>query len=301
MLGRFLRRLIALISGLLVLASLGLWTRAPWLAVVPSLMLFAGFCATLALQSAAAAYCNRGDPVPPVSLSQLVKAWLHETWVASKVFLWWQPFRSHRFADQPSMPSTPGPQRGVVFVHGFVCNRGIWNAWYPQLQRERIPYVALDLEPTFASIDAYASLLDDAVTRLRESTGVSPLVICHSMGGLVVRAWMKLKGADAPVHRIVTIGSPHRGTRLGHWSPPLPAIANAHQMRLDSVWLESLGGAEDAQCRRKFVCFYSNCDNIVFPASNATLPDADNRHIPGVPHLALALDRRVITQSLALL
>ena len=287
--------------GVTAFATLGLWAWAPWLAALPILLLVSGFCSILAMQCFAAAYCNRRDPVPPVSLPQLFKAWLHELGAASKVFLWWQPFRSNHFPDQPSVSLTTGQQRGIVFVHGFLCNRGVWNAWYPRLQSAGIPYEALNLEPTFASIDTYASLLDSAVTRMRDVTGSDPLIVCHSMGGLAARAWIRAKRPDAGIHRVITIGTPHRGTQLGQWTPHLPAIANAHQMRLDSDWLRALVRVEAAEPRRKFVCFYSNCDNIVFPATNATLPDADNRHVPGVPHLALALDGRVIEQVLALL
>jgi len=35
-------------------------------------------------------------------------------------------------------------------------------------------------------------------------------------------------------------------------------------------------------------CYYSHCDNIVFPASRATLEGADNRHLPGVAHVQMA-------------
>ena len=301
MLARYLRGMIVLLLAVTTLVSLGLGMWAPWLAAVPGLLLLSCPCSVLAVQCVAAAYCNRRDPAPPASLPQLFKAWLREIGAASKVFLWWQPFRSNRFSDQLPASTPAGRQRGIVFVHGFLCNRGVWNAWYPRLQREGIPFEALNLEPPFASIDAYACLLDAAVTRMRADTGMHPLLVCHSMGGLAARAWMRAKGPDAQVHRIVTIGSPHRGTQLGHWTPQRPAIANAHQMRLDSEWLRALVSVEAAELRRKFVCFYSNCDNIVFPATSATLPDADNRHIPGVPHLALALDGRVVGQVLALL
>ena len=52
---------------------------------------------------------------------------------------------------------------------------------------------------------------------------------------------------------------------------------------------------------RNFVCWYANTDNIVFPASTATLPGADNRHMAGVPHVAMAFHPKVMADTLKLL
>ena len=41
----------------------------------------------------------------------------------------------------------------IVFVHGYVCNRGFWTPWMARCHRERRPFVAVNLEPPFASID----------------------------------------------------------------------------------------------------------------------------------------------------
>ena len=51
----------------------------------------------------------------------------------------------------------------------------------------------------------------------------------------------------------------------------------------------------------RFVCWYSNADNIVFPAATATLLGADNRHVPGVSHVAMAFHPQVMCETLALL
>ena len=59
-------------------------------------------------------------------------------------------------------------------------------------------------------------------------------------------------------------------------------------MRRGSAWLRDLAAAEPAERRRRFTCFYSRGDNIATPASTAALPGADNRHLPGWPHVALA-------------
>ncbi|NJM84726.1 MAG: hypothetical protein HC844_21870 [Tabrizicola sp.] len=49
---------------------------------------------------------------------------------------------------------------------------------------------------------------------------------------------------------------------------------------------------------RHFTCFYSHCDNIVMPASTAVLPGADNRHIDGMPHIALVYSPEVWAEVL---
>jgi hypothetical protein len=49
-----------------------------------------------------------------------------------------------------------------------------------------------------------------------------------------------------------------------------------------------------------FVCWYSNTDNIVFPASTATLPGADNRLLEGAAHVAMAFHPTVMAESMML-
>jgi triacylglycerol lipase len=75
---------------------------------------------------------------------------------------------------------------------------------------------------------------------------------------------------------------------------------SGRQMRQDSEWLEHLNGlkAVDAASPAgetgavktpvRFTCWYSNCDNIVFPTTTATLQGADNRFVHGAAHLQLA-------------
>jgi triacylglycerol lipase len=56
-------------------------------------------------------------------------------------------------------------------------------------------------------------------------------------------------------------------------------------MRLQSRWLQALQDAEGGRQASRCVCFFGHCDNIVFPASTATLPGADNRHLAAVAHV----------------
>jgi triacylglycerol esterase/lipase EstA (alpha/beta hydrolase family) len=115
------------------------------------------------------------------------------------------------------------------------------------------------------------------------------------MGGLAARAWLRGKQADDRVAHVITIGTPHHGTWLGRFS----RLANGRQMRLGSRWLGELGRYGTPQRHAAFTCWYSNCDNIVFPVATATLPGADNRMVRGVAHVDLAFAPAVVRESLA--
>ncbi len=301
MLARYLRLTLATLLGLAVVLLMGFWQVSKLLAVLSFASALLAYSVVLGLQCAALSRVNRFDPAPSPSAKQLLHAWLKETWIAAKVFCWWQPFRANAFPDQLQSHDDANSSRGVLLVHGFVCNRGLWTTWYPVLRQRGVAHVALNLEPVFGRIDAYSELLDRAVADLWAATGQAPLVICHSMGGIAARAWLRAANDDGRVHRIVTIGSPHRGTCVGDMLPALSIIENAQQVRFSSAWLAELARQETPSRLAKFVCFYSSCDNIVMPASSATLPGADNRHVPGLPHLALATDAKIREQALALI
>jgi hypothetical protein len=53
--------------------------------------------------------------------------------------------------------------------------------------------------------------------------------------------------------------------------------------------------------RALFVCWYSNCDNVVFPPSVGQLEGADNRLVLGAAHVQLAFTPEVMQSTLALL
>ncbi|MDP1967666.1 MAG: alpha/beta fold hydrolase [Burkholderiaceae bacterium] len=225
----------------------------------------------------------------------LSRAWLGEVLAAPRVFFWRQPFFSDAAPDfVPDNAAVKG-LRGVVFIHGIVCNRGFWTPWLLRLREQGRPFVAVSLEPVFGSIDGYAPQIDAAVRRLAQSTGMAPVLVCHSMGGLVARAWLRACDADSRVHHVLTLGTPHRGTWLAH----LGQSTSARQMRPDSGWLQLLERAESPARRALFSCWYSDFDNIVFPAANARLEGAQNRLVSGLAHVQMAFDEGVVRDCLA--
>lgn len=276
---------ILLIAG--ALAWLGWWWGdSPPIALAGFFSISLAYSGVLALEFMMLRFVGRTDPAPRPSRSELMRAWLSETARAPLVFCWQQPFRWRAVPDQLEVQN--GLQcRGVVFIHGLVCNRGFWNPWLAELAPLGHPFSAINLEPVFGSIEEYVPVIEAAVQRVTRVTGLPPVLVCHSMGGVAARAWLRAMSAHARVHRIITIGSPHHGTWLARFSH----LKNGRQMRLHSPWLRELEQPYDDSCSVEFTCWYSNCDNIVFPVSTATLAGADNRLIrrsargPGVsPH-----------------
>lgn len=252
----------------------------PWWGVAFVALVLVGYATVIAIEFAwlHRSYA-RDDEYRPRPI-QLVRAWATEVGAAPRVFLWRQPFRSRSEPDH--LPVAGHGQRGILFVHGFFCNRGLWNRWLHRLRQRDVPFIAVSLEPVFGSIDVYRQTIADATARLQQVTGLAPLIVAHSMGGLAVRAWLAAQ-PGAPMHRLVTIATPHAGTRLGAHG----GGANIGQMRPGSEWLANLAEMEDPASRARFTCFWSHCDNIVFPTRSATLPGADNRHLPVTPHVQM--------------
>ena len=293
MLARLLQALtLALLAG--VIGALALWLLAGTAFVFVLLALGVALLhvPVMALEFLLLRWINRADPAPPATPGELLRAWAAEALGALRVFGWQQPWRWRRFADQ--WPPDAQGRRGLILVHGFVCNRGLWNAWWPRLRQAGVPCIAVNLEPVFGSIDSYPPQIESAVRRMTEATGRPPLLVGHSMGGLAVRAWLRDHDADARVHGVVTVGSPHHGTWLGRFG----FAPNAQQMRWQSPWLLQLAAAEPAARYRRFTCFWGHCDNIVFPASTATLPGADNRHLRGHAHVHLLQHPQVLATVL---
>ena len=275
---------VALAAG--ICAVLVWRTGHPVLAALAACLPLAAYAAALAFEFGFLRHVHGSDQVdeiaPLAAAGQLTRAWWHEFLAGPRVFCWQQPFCSQRWPD--TLPSAARPstrKRGVLLIHGFVCNRGLWNPWLMRLRAQGTPCVAVNLEPVFGSIDLYVSAIEQGVQQLERSTGMAPVVVAHSMGGLALRRWWADQSDAARIHHAISLGTPHQGT----WLARFAMTTNARQMRRHSPWLQSLAQRELASATERWTCFYSHCDNIVFPPACATLAGADNRHLPGVAHV----------------
>lgn len=215
----------------------------------------------------------------------VARVWFGETLCSLRAFAWRQPFGA-AFSEAAI---THDPKRpAVLLIAGYVCNRAVWKPLIDSRLLADCNVATVNIEPVFGPIDGYADQIHAAVGRLRAASGAAQaILVCHSMGGIAARAYLRQHG-DAAVSRVITLASPHHGTifgLLGHG-------ANARQMARGSAYLRTLAGVETLARRRRFVCIATADDNLVVPRSSPLLPDAEHHVIDGVGHLALLEDHR---------
>ena len=222
--------------------------------------------------------------------------------------------RARAEVDRYTLADLPPIQRGLVvggveaagtpilLVHGMVDNRSIFALLRRGLRRRGFGRVlALNYSPLSDDVRVVAERLSALVESLCADTGYERIhVIGHSMGGLVGRYYVQRLGGDARVHTLVTLGTPHEGTRAAALLPhPL-----VRQLRPGSDLLTEL--AQPApDCNTRIVAFWSDLDQLISPKRNArvTHPDlrARNVFVRGVGHMSLPVDGRVVHEICATL
>lgn len=218
---------------------------------------------------------------------------VQEFWFSMLCWFWLFPFaRPFRVVHGDGLPP-------VLMLHGYGANSGFWKPFAVLLNEQRISHAAIDLEPVLGSIDDYAALVDAEVDALLQASGASQVILlCHSMGGLAARAWMRRQGHER-VARVITLGTPHAGTLLASFGIGENAAQMLNADGRPGEWLTQLASTESKGLRALFVSICTQHDNIVAPQSSAMLSGATNIVIDLIGHVALGFDRDILAQALA--
>jgi pimeloyl-ACP methyl ester carboxylesterase len=190
----------------------------------------------------------------------------------------------------------------ILLVHGLIDNRSTFTLLRRALRRKGYGQVlTFNYSPFTQDVRAAALRLQRLVEQTCEQTGYERVhVVGHSLGGVVARYYVQRMGGDTRVHTLATLGTPHSGTVAAHLLP----TRLARQLRPGSELMTEL--AEPAPgCRTRFVCFWSDLDQLVVPQHRARLdhPDLAARNVllRGTGHMSLTFDRRVVREISELL
>jgi pimeloyl-ACP methyl ester carboxylesterase len=189
-----------------------------------------------------------------------------------------------------SVEELPPVQRGLVngdveaagtpilLVHGMIDNRSIFTLLRRGLVRRGFGRVAsINYSPLTTDVRVAAARLAEEVEALVAETGYERIhVVGHSLGGLIARYYVTRLGGDARVHTLVTLGTPHGGTFNAYALPSNLCC----QLRPGSDLMRELSAGVPG-CRTRFVAYWSDLDQMVFPQRNASLvhPDLTIRNV----------------------
>ena len=203
----------------------------------------------------------------------------------------WPLLALHRLIMRDPPPAQA--PRPVILIHGVLVNDGLWFWFRRRLLRQGIaPVYTLNYGPPFADIERFANQLGQRIDQVCSATGAAGVVLVgHSMGGLVARAYLRRFGAER-VFRVVTIGTPHHGSILA-WSFPGRCLA---QMHPGNAWLAELNRDEAARAPVPITAIWSRHDSMVIPQASAALACGENVAVVGVGHNAMLSDALLAAQ-----
>jgi pimeloyl-ACP methyl ester carboxylesterase len=211
----------------------------------------------------------------------------------------WGLLAHRRLAPRDPARIAPGVLP-VVFVHGILCNAGVWHRMLAALERQGMTNLfTLNLAPPLASMDRFARQLAARVEEACRAAGTErAIIVAHSMGGLVARCWIARLGGAARAERLVTLGSPHHGSLLARGFP----ARWAGEMLCGCEWLEQLAadgaravGVDGARAVGVPVTsIYSRADEFVAPQESSRLEGARNIALERLGHLELLRSEEVL-------
>ena len=189
-------------------------------------------------------------------------------------------------------PAATKGRRPVILVHGVLVNDGVWLAVRRHLSKlDSLAVYTINYGPPHGDIEHFADQLAAKVQSVcTESAAARAVLVCHSMGGLVARAYLRRYG-PARVERIITLGTPHHGSMLAWWYFGRCLV----QMRPGDAWLAELNRDEASACPVPITSIWSRHDSMVAPQASSELACAENVALVGIGHNALLVDDRVMT------
>ncbi|MET9957518.1 alpha/beta fold hydrolase [Streptomyces sp. NPDC006326] len=183
-----------------------------------------------------------------------------------------------------------GSRPPVLLLHGFTDNRSVFVLLRRALaagRRRRVE--TYNYSPFTRDLRVTARHLARHVEELCARTGHQEVdLVGHSLGGLVGRYYVQRLGGDRRVRTLVTLGTPHSGTRVAPFMNAHPLV---RQMRPESAVMAELREPAPG-CRTRCVAFWSEFDELMDPPGTARIehPDlqVENVQVIGIGHLALA-------------
>jgi len=245
------------------------------LLLVPAALVVVAFAVTAA--TFVPLLAERGEPARPgrkelgtLSREAIAKALL---WVTAP--LGWgrgRPRRGHGQDTPVLLVADPAHGRhALAALATFLRRRG--HAWVYAAQTPR------------GTLQQRAEALGEHIHALQRASGASHIhVVAHGVGGLIAGWYLRHLGKPDVVQRMVTLGTPWKGTRMAVFTRgPL-----ARETLPGSPLLDDLSPGDPD----RLVCIWGSLDPMVLPLESAVADGATSVRLSGAGHLDLLFSAR---------
>lgn len=182
----------------------------------------------------------------------------------------------------------------VLLVHGYMMNRACFMYVHIRLALDGFRVFSVNLYPPALSIRDLAERVADKMDEIEDKTGEKgAFLIGHSMGGLVTRYYGNSPRGAGRIKKLITIASPHRGTRMA----VLGLGINAKEMIPGSEFLNEM----NKKPLPPIYSIWSTLDNLIVPPEHAFMDTIPNVSLPFKGHIAMLFSNTVYRHVLRLL
>ena len=199
---------------------------------------------------------------------------------------------------QPQLPTAEADARPpVILLHGLFQNRSCLFWLQYRLRAAGYQHIISINTPPWRDLETLTESLTKTVDELRITLKVEKVILLgHSMGGIIARNYVQNRGGAAYVHGMITLGSPHHGSKLA----PFALSPTGKTLLPGSEFLRKLNSViwpKETQA----VSIYTRYDNIVLPAESSKMDGAKSIELDGMGHTSLLFHPRSLQAVLGAL
>ncbi len=230
------------------------------------------------------------DLVNPANLLLSLRIILYEYVCLLITLLLW-PLGFINFTE----PATDGDrQLPVLFLHGLFLNRACWIVTRLRLRLMGYTNVhTINLSP-LKDVETLTERVALKVDSLRHACNCDKVhLVGHSMGAIIARNYIQIRGGANKVEQCILLGSPNHGSKLASFA--VTRLAEAVMPKC--AFLETLN-AKSFPRKVSVINVYSRHDNLVIPFDSAVTSKVDDIELAGIGHNALLYSNTVFNHIL---